>query len=43
VFAVSYWGVSSQAVTAFFRLGAKLVKLALAVLFLGLAMLTIAS
>jgi cytochrome c biogenesis protein CcdA len=41
VFAVSYCGVSSQAVTAFFRRSAKLTKLALAVLFLGLAVLMI--
>jgi cytochrome c biogenesis protein CcdA len=43
VFAVCYWGVSSTAVTAFFQRGAGYVKLALAVLFLGLAALTILS
>jgi cytochrome c biogenesis protein CcdA len=43
VFAASYWGVSSRAVTAFFQRSAGFVKLSLAALFLGLAALTILS
>jgi hypothetical protein len=41
VFALSYWGVSSQKLTAWFQGGMKTVKLLLAALFFGLAVLTL--
>jgi len=41
VFALSYWGVSSQKLTGWFQRGMKTVKLLLAALFFGLAVLTL--
>ena len=41
VFALSYWGVSSQSFTGWMQRSMKTVKLLLAALFVGLAVLTL--